>query len=236
MRQLEDQHWWFLARRDILQTLLHRLHLPAGARVLEVGCGTGGNIDMLGRFGTVTCVEQDPQAAQLAAQRNLAPVMPGELPDGMPQFPAPFDLITAFDVIEHVEEDLASLVTLSAMLKPGGRIVITVPAFNFLWSRHDDENHHKRRYRRPDLKRLAGEAHLSVDYVSYFNTWLFPVVAAVRLFRKFVPYRGPWQDMTMPHSLINQALRKLFSSERHAIGRICLPFGISLAAVLSPKA
>jgi SAM-dependent methyltransferase len=199
MRQLEDEHWWFLARREILETLLRRLHLPMGAEVLEVGCGTGGNIGMLSQFGNLTCLEQDPQAAHLARARKLAPVLPGELPHGIPELPIAFDLIAAFDVLEHVDEDLAGLRTLSSMLKSGGRIVITVPAFNFLWSRHDDENHHKRRYRRRDLEQLARQAQLSLDYVSYFNTWLFPAVAAVRLFRKVIPYRGTWQDMAMPH-------------------------------------
>jgi hypothetical protein len=125
------------------------------------------------------------------------------------------------------------LVALARLLNPGGRMVITVPAFNFLWSRHDDENQHKRRYRRRDLEILARQANLSLDYVSYFNTWLFPPVAAVRLFRKIFPYQESWQDMRLPGPFINQVLGKIFSSERHAIGRFSLPFGISLAAVLS---
>jgi len=233
MRQLEDEHWWFVARREIIAALLTRLPLPAGADILEVGCGTGGNIPILKRFGTVTCVEQDESAAELARQRQGATVLPGSLPHNLPEFRSLFDLITLLDVIEHVDEDCASLVALARLLKPGGRMVITVPAFNFLWSRHDDENQHKRRYRRSDLKVLARRANLSLNYVSYFNTWLFLPVAAVRLLRKIFPYQEPWQDMRMPRPFINQVLKKILSSERHMIGKIALPFGISLATVLS---
>jgi SAM-dependent methyltransferase len=233
MRQIEDEHWWFVARRKIIRALLNRLQLPEQAEILEVGCGTGGNIALLKHFGAVTCVELDETAAELARDRNLAPVFCGKLPDELPEFPQRFDVVTLFDVIEHVKEDGASLQTLSSMLKPGGRIVITVPAFNFLWSQHDDENHHQRRYRRRDLVNLARQCGLSLDYISYFNFWLFPPVASVRLVRKVFPYGESWQDMRMPNKVVNSVLQSVFSSERHVVGRMSLPFGISLVAVMS---
>jgi SAM-dependent methyltransferase len=209
------------------------LHLPTEANILEAGCGTGGNINALKRFGNVTCIEHDDSAAELARQRQGAVVLSGSLPYGLPEFQTSFDLITLFDVIEHVDEDLASLEVLSRLLKPGGRMVITVPAFNFLWSAHDDENQHKRRYRASDFSALAAQANLTLDYVSYFNFWLFPPVFAVRMFRKIVPYKQAWQDMRLPRPLINQVLRKIFGSEKYAVGRFFLPFGISLIAILS---
>lgn len=233
MRTLEDEHWWFVARRKIIASVLKTLQLPAGAEILEVGCGTGGNIPMLQRFGSVIGIEHDESAAGLARQRNIAPILAGELPHGLPAFPGRFDVIALFDVIEHIEQDLESLVALSALLNPGGRMIITVPAFNFLWSRHDDENQHKRRYRRRTLVRLAGQSGLRLHYLSYFNTWLFPPVAAVRLFRKLFPYEESWKDMHMPAALVNQLLQKIFSSERYLIGRASLPFGISLIAVMA---
>ena len=233
MRQIEDEHWWFVARRKIIGALLDRLNLPERAEILEVGCGTGGNIALLKGFGAVTCVELDKIASDMARDRNLAPVLNGKLPDELPEFSQQFDVVTVFDVIEHVKEDGASLRTLSSLLNPGGRIVVTVPAFNLLWSQHDDENHHQRRYRRRDLVDLANQCGLTLDYVSYFNFWLFPPVAIVRLIRKVIPYQESWQDMRMPNEVVNRALQSVFSSERHVVGRMSLPFGISLIAVMS---
>lgn len=235
MRELEDEHWWFVARRKIIASLLETLNLPADAEILDVGCGTGGNLAILGHFGQVTGIEHDPVAAELARQRKFAPIFPGNLPDELPDLAKRFDLITLLDVIEHVEDHVASLRNLAGWLNPGGRILITVPAFNFLWSQHDDENHHKRRYRRRDLEQLAHSANLSVQYMGYFNTWLFPPVAAIRLVRKLFPGQQAFQDMRMPARLVNQALTWIFGSERRLIGRVSLPFGISLLAVVSSR-
>lgn len=233
MREIEDGHWWFVARRKIIRAILDRLDLPVQAELLEVGCGTGGNIALLNRFGVVTCIEQDNTAAKMARDRNIAPVFFGELPAELPELSRQFDVVALFDVLEHVNEDQASLHALAALLKPGGRIVLTVPAFNFLWSQHDDENHHKRRYRRQDLVELSKRCGLSLDYISYFNFWLFPPVAAVRLIRKIIPYGDSWRDMRQPNTAVNKVLQAIFGSERHVMGRMSLPFGISLIAVLS---
>ena len=233
MRQIEDEHWWFVARRKILGALLNGLEIPANADILELGCGTGGNIAMLKQFGTLTCIEMDESAANMARERKLAPVLNGKLPDELPELPGKFDLLTLFDVIEHIKEDGVSLQVLTSMLKSGGRIVITVPAFNFLWSQHDDENHHQRRYRRGDLVNLASQCGLSLDYMSYFNFWLFPLVAGMRLIRKVIPYKASWQDMRIPNGVKNKVLQSIFSSERHLLGKLSFPFGISLVAVMS---
>ena len=232
MRELEDSHWWFVARRKIIAAALRGLGLSPKSEVLEVGCGTGGNIGLLNQFGNLTCVEQDESAARMARLRGGAVIHPGALPDDLPEFPGLFDLVAAFDVIEHVDADAASVRTLASLVKPGGALVLTVPAFNFLWSRHDDENHHKRRYRKKDLEKLARLAGLETAYISYFNFWLFLPVAAVRLVRRVLPYTEPWRDMRQPGRLVNQALICIFGSERFAMGRITLPFGISLIAVL----
>ncbi len=237
MREFEDGHWWFVARRKILRDLLSTLQLPLGSDILEVGCGTGGNIEFLQAFGAVTCVESEKIAARIARERKLAPIMSGRLPNELPGFEHQFDLIVLFDVIEHIEGDGDSLVALSTLLKPGGHIVLTVPAFPFLWSQHDEENHHKRRYTRNSLSALVTSKEFSIDYISYFNFWLFPLVATIRLIRKFFQYQESWQDMRLPNKISNRILQSVFSSERYFIKRkVSLPVGISLVTVLSvPK-
>lgn len=235
MRELEDEHWWFVARRKIIRKLLETLGLSEDCRILEVGCGTGGNLDVLGKFGSVTGVELESIAAQMARARDIAPVYTGGLPDDLPELSENFDLICLFDVIEHIEDDESSLQALKKRLNSNGKIVITVPAFPFLWSQHDDENHHHRRYRRRDISRLAETAKMNVEYMSYFNFWLFPPVAALRLFRKIWPYRESWKDMSKPGDGLNRLLESVFASERHMVGKFSLPFGISLIAVLSDR-
>ncbi len=233
MRRLEDEHWWFVARRKIIAALLQAMDVGANNKILEVGCGTGGNICFLQQFGDVTGVEHDRQAAEMARERTAAPIQQGSLPRNLPELSPPYDLVCIFDVIEHVDEDSESVAALADTLRPGGRMVITVPAFNFLWSRHDDENQHKRRYRKRDLRALAEQNGLAIDYISYFNFWLFLPVAAIRLARKIFPYKQAWQDMQLPNRWINSTLQLVFGTEKFAMGRLSLPFGISLIAALS---
>lgn len=231
MREVEDKHWWFVARRQILQSILATLELPEEAHILDAGCGTGGNLAMLQTFGVVSAMEVDDDARQLANARQLAHVSPGHLPDGL-HFPQQrFDLIVLLDVLEHIEDDVASLAALQAQLTANGRIVLTVPAFQALWGPHDVIHHHKRRYRAAQLQDVARASGLVTEYLSYYNLWLFPIVALVRLMQRFLPAQGS-QALKLPADGLNTLLTKLFASERHFIPRRTLPFGVSLVAVL----
>jgi SAM-dependent methyltransferase len=231
MRDLEDRHWWFRGRRRIVADVLGRLGLQRPARMLDLGCGTGGNLAMLAGFGAVTGVEHDAQAVALAAGRGVAPVVRGSLPHGLPEGLAPIDCAAMLDVLEHIEEDRASLGAVHALLSPGGYLVLTVPAFAFLWGPHDVEHHHKRRYRAPALRKLLEDAGFSVDKLSYYNAWLFPPVALVRLVRKVIPGGESGADEALPPGWLNGMLERLFASERHVLRYARFPFGVSLLAV-----
>lgn len=228
MAALEERHWWFAARRKILDKLISTLPLPADARILEAGCGSGGNLAMLARHGRVYGMETNAQALEFAAAKGTAQIAAGRLPAPIPFADQKFDLIALLDVLEHLDDDAAALNALRARLKPGGWLLVTVPAYPFLWSRHDELHHHKRRYVARDLRAVIEAAGYRVQYLSYFNTWLFPLIAAARLARAGSGHSG---DLTMPNRFANALLTQIFSSERMLLGRIVLPFGVSLLAL-----
>jgi len=228
MAALEDKHWWFAARRKILGEQIAKLQLPKDADILEAGCGSGGNFNMLAQHGQVFAMETNAQALAFAAAKSSVQIASGRLPEAIPFADRKFNLIVLLDVMEHLDEDSASLRALRTRLKPGGWLLITVPAYQFLWSHHDELHHHKRRYVAASLRNVVAGAGLSMQYLSYFNTWLFPLIAAVRLTGSGNKDSG---NLTMPNKFINALLMNIFSSERLLLGRLSLPFGVSLLAV-----
>src|SRR3569623_663386 len=170
MAELDATHWWYRARRDILARLIQRsVPLPAEARILEVGCGTGHNLPMLQRFGRVDATEIDGFARVIASKRLGHAVVDAALPElkGVPE--RSYDLVAILDVLEHVDEDRAALVSMANELAPGGRILLTVPAHPWMWSAHDDVNHHKRRYTKRSFRAVVAEARLNLETLTYFN-------------------------------------------------------------------
>lgn len=232
MAELDTRHWWYRARRDVLRDLIAReIRLPAEARVLEVGCGTGHNLAMLAGFGAVDAVELDAQARAVASDRLGRAVIDARLPelDGLNS--GAYDLVAALDVVEHVENDVAALKGLARCLAPGGRILITVPAFPFLWSGHDVANHHFRRYTRATLRKAIADAGLKIEMLSWFNSLLFPLAVAQRTASKLTGKEG--SDDALPPAPLNAAFETVFRLERHLVGRMSLPPGVSLVAILS---
>ncbi|MGR3515146.1 MAG: class I SAM-dependent methyltransferase [Paracoccaceae bacterium] len=234
MDSQEEVHWWFSARRTIIRTTIERLiDLPAEARVLEAGCGTGGNLDMLSAFGAVRAFELDAPARVRAQEKSGVAVAEGALPDAVPFEGEQFDLIGLFDVLEHVEDDEGALAALAPRLATEGHLLVTVPAFPWLWSAHDERHHHFRRYTRATIAGAAGKAGLSVAKSFYFNTALFPIAVAARAIKRATSSDAP--DDTLPSPFVNGALRTVFAAERHLIGRVPMPVGLSLCAILKPQ-
>ena len=232
MAELDSRHWWYRARRDILARLIERrLKLPASSRILEIGCGTGHNLEMLQRFGTADGIEIDPAARALAETRLGRPIGDSPLPGLSGVADGSYDLVAILDVLEHVEEDRAALESIARKLKPGGRILITVPAHPWMWSAHDEVNHHKRRYTRRALRKVIAEAGLRLELLSWFNSLLFPLAAAARLAGRITGKQD--SDDTLPPAIVNRLFETIFGLERYALGRLPLPPGVSLVAIVS---
>lgn len=231
MARLDGQHWWFTARRRILDGIIERVvRPPSGARILELGAGTGHNLAMLSRFGTVEASELDPIARELASERLGKPVVAAALPD-LSMFPAnSYDLVALLDVLEHVPDDKGSLGAIQDLLKPGGALLLTVPINPWMWSAHDVAHHHHRRYRKQEIAALAGDAGYEIELLSPFNSLLFPPIAAVRLVGKLTGKDD--SDDALPSGPVNRLLDGIFGLERGLVGRVPMPFGVSLVAVL----
>jgi SAM-dependent methyltransferase len=232
MAELDERHWWYRARRDVLAALIERrIPLPEGARILEIGCGTGHNLLMLRRFGRVDGVEIDGAARAIASRRLGREVMDSPLPHLPGVEGRGYDLVALLDVLEHVAEDRAALVSVAGKLKPGGKILITVPAHPWMWSAHDEVNHHQRRYTRRTLRRSIEAAGLKVEMLSWFNSLLFPLAAAARLAGRLTGKSDG--DDKLPPAPVNKLFEAVFGLERYALGRLPLPPGVSLVAIAS---
>ncbi len=225
----EDRaHWWFLGRRAVILAEMAR-RLPAGrGRLVELGCGSGGMLEALGRFGTAIGVETDPVLRARARERGLD-VRAGALPDAIPLENGRWDAVCLFDVLEHVDEEANALAACRRLLAPGGRLFVTVPAYAWLWSRHDELLGHRRRYTAGRLRRAAEEAGFAVERLTYFNALLAPAIMAVRLARAAL--RRPGHDLDRPAPLVNRALAACFAAEARLLGWLSPPFGISILLV-----
>ncbi|HEX2559050.1 class I SAM-dependent methyltransferase [Phenylobacterium sp.] len=229
MRELEQAHWWFVGRRELLGQVIGRLGLRQEAKILEVGCGVGGNLPLLGRFGSVEALEPDAESRSYVSAKLGVPVADGRLPDGLPYEPGAFDAVCGFDVLEHVEEDAASTRKLAELVAPGGYLVATVPAYRWMWSRHDELHHHRRRYTKDEFEALFSAAGLKIVKASYFNTLLFPLAVAARLAKRVLGLKG--EDDRMPPGWLNRILTRVFRWEAGWVARGALPFGLSILVV-----
>lgn len=232
---MEDVHWWFVARRRIFLSLLDS-HLKNGAtgtrRVLDIGCGTGTMLTHLARYGDAEGIDVDAEAIEYCHARGLTQVSQAPA-DHLPFDDSTFDLVTALDVIEHIDDDRGALCEVHRVLRPGGTLLLSVPAYRFLWGRQDDINLHKRRYLASEVRERLISAGLQVVRLSYINAVLFPAIAAVRLVRHLLPKPQTLEsDFSFPAPRpLNSLLGQVFGAERFVVRQFDIPFGVSIVAL-----
>jgi SAM-dependent methyltransferase len=229
--ELEDRHWWFRGRRAVIRALLERGEAPAHPRVLDAGCGTGRNLAEL-RAGAATLhgVDSAPEAVEFCRKRGLDGVTESEL-DVLPFQDASFDLLLATDVVEHLDDDVGALRELRRVAAPGARLLLTVPAYQWLWSAHDESHQHRRRYTRPELVARVRAAGWEPTVASYFNALLLPPIAVARRLNK----GNGRSDYDRTPPWLNAALERPMRLEAELIRRGAeLPAGVSIGLVARP--
>ena len=230
---IEQRHWWFQARRKIVWSLVRRYLGDAAnrrLRICDLGCGTGGNLAALADEHDVVGVEFSPQAREYAQRRLGDRVRPGSLPDGVDLPAESFDVVLLTDVLEHIEDDVRSAQTALRLLRPSGIVVATVPAYQWLYSEHDARHHHFRRYGKRQFRALWSGG--DVLLLSHYNALLFPSAAALRLANRLLPRRVATHGLEIPPAPINWMLNRVMASEAGLLGRLPLPFGLSLVSVV----
>ena len=235
MFEIEDTYWWFVGRRRLTETMLDR-HLPADpdARILDFGCGTGANFALFSRYGRVVLQDYYQAPLDFCQQRGVGPLVRGAA-ERLPFGDGAFDLVAATDVIEHIDDDTAALMEVARVTKPGGHVMLTVPAYMSLWSEHDEALAHKRRYTPRQVRELVEGAGLEIVKLTSYLTVLFPVGVAIRwsqrLLRVISPRRREGSPQTrhfMLPAFANAALIWLQTLEARLARAISLPFGVSI--------
>jgi SAM-dependent methyltransferase len=230
--EVDEHHWWYRGRRRIIRAELDRLALPACAQVLDAGCGSGRTMLELRRYGEVRGIELSPDAAEVARARGHE-VTIGRLEE-LPWEDETFDLVTCLDVIEHTPDDRRTLRELRRVTRPGGFLLVTVPAYQALWSYHDVANHHYRRYGRRTLLAAAVGAGWEAERVTSFNSLLLAPAAVVRLLQRGRgQHNGQSRDLDVGPAWLNDVLERPLALEASWLQRgHSLPAGLSLLAVL----
>lgn len=235
--EVEGRHWWFRGRARIVASTVASLELQPGGqgrpRILDYGTGTGTMLDVLRGFGDAQGVDADERAVAFCHARGEALVR--RLDHGaLPFCDASFDLLTALDVLEHIDDDRGTLREIARVLAPGGRLVVTVPANPWMWGAQDEVSHHFRRYTAARLRAAIECSGLELERLTHFNTLLFPPITAIRLLRRLRPAPGePRSDFGLPggKGAVNLLLARIFGLEARWLRHAGLPFGVSLLAV-----
>lgn len=233
MYRLEDSHWWFVARRDLvvkaLRRLLRRLR-SRQPRILDMGCGTGGTLERVRPLGRVIGLDVEPLALSFCRERGHHELVCGSA-TALPFDDGSFDIVLALDVLEHIADHEAAAREIARVLAPGGHALVTVPAYRSLWSRHDIALMHHRRYRASEVRRLLTRATLTPTHLTYTVSALLPVVWAVRMLQRLRPDAPARADAVPTRPLLNRLLRGWMNLESRIALRLRLPFGVTVFAV-----
>ncbi len=235
--ELERSSWWFKARLNILEALvLKHTYKNQSLKILNVGVATGATSEMLAKYGEVTSVEYDKDCCIFLKEKTGIEAICASLTE-LPFKDNSYDLVCAFDVIEHIEDDKLAVEEIYRVLKPNGNYFLTVPAFQFLWSNHDVVNHHFRRYTKSGFNQLFIDAGLKINYSTFFNFWLFFPIALTRFILNLFPKKntessGSDNDIVATDGLINKILYAIFISEKALLKfGIKLPIGVSIISL-----
>src|SRR5437762_4212153 len=227
MYEVEEHHWWFMGRRKIIERFVAAACRDLGKlkpRILDVGCGTGANLQMLARHGAAEGVDVSSEALEFCRARGLSKVKEGAA-EALPYEDASFDLVTGLDVVEHLDDDVAGLREMRRVLRTGGRCLLFVPAFMFLWGVQDDVSHHRRRYTLSELKAKLAQAGFTIERASYANITFFGPILFGRLFMRATGFR-PASENNVNIGMLNGLLGRIFGAESWWLRRMNLPFGV----------
>ena len=232
---VEDWHWWYQVRRDILDDILRSLQLPAHARLIDVGCGTGGASLVLSRYGDAVALDRSADALRLGGHRPYRHRVVAAVDQPLPFADGSFDVVCALDILEHLDDDRAAAAELRRICKPGGVVIAFVPAFRLLWGYNDEFSHHRRRYTSAELDRVLADSGLAVERSGYFNAVLFAPTLAARLAQRLLPKLTKGMEHAPSPSKANGFLRRTFQLELPLLRRGWrLPFGTSAFSVARP--
>lgn len=236
MFNIETSYWWFVGKQFLVKSILRKRALRGLKmnRILDIGCGTGTILRLLENFGTAYGVELAMNAIRFLKRRDLKRVVCSDVGQSIPFKEGTFSAITCLDVLEHLENDLTLLHEIVRVCEPGGHIILTVPAFNVLWSPHDTALHHKRRYTRKQMLKKVSRLKSTVIKSSYYNTVLFLPILTMRKLKPFLSNRHDVKsDFFMPiPRWMNALLTLLYVAELACLQVLSFPFGVSLLLIL----